>query len=429
MKRLILALAALTLSSPALAAIPNPPPLDPTQSVVDAANILTPAQEDAVNAQARTIYDRTHHHIVVLTMPNLDGVPGADYANNAFRFYKIGNKTRNDGVLLLVSMSNPRRLQIAVGYGLEGVLTDLRSTQITDAMKPIMKSGDYAGAIINGMNDIGNVIAEEVVTPQKLAETKQGARTAVQKADDSDAFLTFLAIVGILAAGGLLFYLFIVRPKQKRAAALKAKLDEHHRLARRALLSNNLDIAEANYKAMQVLDQDNFEASEGLRAVADARREAERAAERAREAAAAQRNRPITEKIGDLIRPSKPAASVGRSSTSSRNYAPTPVTPIKRTPAQSTGPSAASIAAAAEAERRAERQRRERREEEDRQRRNREDEERRQRDSWSSSSSSSSSSWDWGSSSSSSSSSYDSGSSSSFDSGGSSGGGGGGSDW
>lgn len=428
MKRLILALAALTLSSPALAAIPNPPPLNPTQSVVDAANILTPAQEDAVNAQARTIYDRTHHHIVVLTMPSLDGVPGADYANNAFRFYKIGNKTRNDGVLLLVSMSNPRRLQIAVGYGLEGVLTDLRSTQITDAMKPIMKSGDYAGAIINGMNDIGNTIAEEVVTPQKLAETKQGARTAVQKADDSDAFLTFLAIVGILAAGGLLFYLFIVRPKQKRAAALKAKLDEHHRLARRALLSNNLDIAEANYRAMQDLDADNFEASEGLRAVQNARREAERAAERAREAA--QRNRPITEKIGDLIRPSKPAASVGRSSTASRNYSPANVTPINRTPAkpaQSSGPSAASIAAAAEAERRAERQRRERRDEEDRQRRQREEDDRRSRDSWSSSSSSSSS-YDWGSSSSSSSS-YDSGSSSSFDSGGSSGGGGGGSDW
>lgn len=425
MKRLILALAALTLSSPALAAIPNPPPLDPTMSVVDAANILTPAQEDAVNAQARTIYNRTHHHIVVLTMPSLDNNDPADYANNAFRFYKIGNKTRNDGVLLLVSMSNPRRLQIAVGYGLEGVLTDARSVQITEAMKPIMKSGDYAGAIINGMNDIGETIKEEVVTPQKLAETKQGARTAVQKADDSDTFLTILAILGIIAAGGLMFYLFIIRPKQIRAAKLKTKVDEHHLLARRALLSNNLDIAEANYKAMQVLDADNFEAAQGLRAVTDSRREAARAAERAREEAERLRNRPITEKIGDIIRP-KPAAAVGRSTTSSRTYTPAPVKPAQRTPAISQEDRAKAAAIVA-ADQERERQRRRQRDEEDRQRRQREEDDRRSRDSWSSSSSSSS--YDWGSSSSSSSSSYDSGSSSSFDSGGSSGGGGGGSDW
>lgn len=365
MKKILLALAALTLGSPALAAVPNPPPLASNESIVDAADILTPAQEVALEAKIRSVYDRSHHHIVVLTMPTLNGYPVQDYINNAFRFYKIGNKTRNDGVLLLVSMSNPRRLQIESGYGLEGVLTDYRAKGITDSMVPIMKSGDLNGGINHGVDGIAQTIAQEVVTPQQLAVTTGKVKTPVQKAEDSDALMTFLLIFGMIGIALLVWVFCFLRPRWNREE------EERQERARKSYLE--LVRREEERRAQQ---------EEAL---------AQQAIQRERERLA---NRSLTERIGDSIKPKKTAAPVGRTTTSSRSYKSTP------TPAPSPAPKKSSSSSSSRSD-----------------------------DSWSSSSwgsSSSSSSSSWGSSSSSS---YDSGSSSSYDSGGSSGGGGGGSDW
>lgn len=413
MKRLILAIAALAMSSPALAAVDNPPPLASNSSLVDAADILTPEQEQAIEAQTREVYDVTHHHIVVLTMPTLNGADVRDYINNAFRYYKIGNRTRNDGVLLLVSMKDPRRLQIEVGYGLEGVLTDATSTQITDAMKTQMRGGDYYGAIAGGIQNIASVIQEEVVTPQKLAETAPGARTAVQKAEDSDTGLAFLIILGLIVLGVGGFFL-VNQIKAKRAkAARDAQVAGFINKAKRALLEGDLDEAERQYNIARTIDFYNGEVSSGLQTIRRKRVEIAEAARVAREAAESKKPKPIVERVIDTLR--KPAAPVGRTPTSSRSYAPP--APPKRDEQRERN---AAAAVAAEQARQAERRRQQQRDDDDRRRRDEED--RRSRDSWSSSYSSSSSSSSWSSSDSSS-------SSSSYDSGGSSGGGGGGSDW
>lgn len=369
MKKILLALAALTLGSPALAAVPNPPPLASNESIVDAADILTPAQEVALEAKIRSVYDTSHHHIVVLTMPTLNGYPVQDYINNAFRFYKIGNKTRNDGVLLLVSMSNPRRLQIETGYGLEGVLTDYRSKEITDSMVPIMKSGDFNGGINRGVDGIAQTIAQEVVTPQQLAVTTGKVKTPVQKSEDSDALMTFFLIFGMIGVALFIWVVCFLRPRWKREEEERQERDRQR------------------YLELVKREEERRAREEATLAAAAIQRERERIA-----------NRTLTERIGESlnIKPRKPAAPVGRTTTSNRSSKPTP------TPSPAPKKSSSSSSSSSS---------------------------RRNDDSWSSSSygSSSSSSSSWGSSSSSSS--WDSGSSSSYDSGGSSGGGGGGSDW
>lgn len=419
MKKFILALAALTLSVPAFAAVPNPPPLDPTKSVVDAANILTPDEEAQVEAQTRNIYDTTHHHIVVLTMPTLDGADVQDYVHNAFQFYKLGNRQRNDGVLLLISMKDPRRLQIEVGRGLEGVLTDAVSPQITDRMVPLMKGGDYFGAVTQGVQDIAGVIQQEEVTPQQLVATQGNTPTALERADSQDAFMNVLLVLAILGGIAGAFYLFIIRPKRVKAEALRKRIQTLLKEADDYRYRGHRDLAEAKYKEVLSLDAENDRATSGVDIIKRDREFAAQQAEQARIRAAEEKANPkprIIERVRDVVTPrSKPSYS----------YTPEPPAPPKRskpTPApvddsaereRQRRAAAAAAAAQDEADRAA------------RRRREQEDEDRRQRDSWSSSSSSSS--YDWGSSSSSSSS-YDSGSSS-YDSGGSSSGGGGGSDW
>ena len=48
------------------------------------------------------------------------------YANELFRFWKLGQARKNNGVLLLVAPNEP----IEVGYGLEGTVTDALSSVI-----------------------------------------------------------------------------------------------------------------------------------------------------------------------------------------------------------------------------------------------------------------------------------------------------------
>jgi uncharacterized protein len=92
---------------------------------------------------------------------SLEGQEIEPYANQLFRFWKLGEKARNNGVLLLVAPTE-RRVRIEVGYGLEGTLTDaLSAVIIANAITPRFKTGDYAGGITRGVDDIITVLTTD----------------------------------------------------------------------------------------------------------------------------------------------------------------------------------------------------------------------------------------------------------------------------
>ena len=92
------------------------------------------------------------------TVPTLEGSDIRDYGNRLYRKWALGDKTRNDGVLVLVA-PNEHKVSIEVGYGLEGDLTDaMSSIIIQNAMVPRFKAGDYAGGVNAGLDDIQKVI-------------------------------------------------------------------------------------------------------------------------------------------------------------------------------------------------------------------------------------------------------------------------------
>src|SRR6185295_5905239 len=85
--------------------------------------------------------------LAVATVKSLDGEEIEPYANQMFRAWKLGERTRNNGVLLLVA-PNERRVRIEVGYGLEATLTDaLAKVIVANAITPRFKAGDFPGGI------------------------------------------------------------------------------------------------------------------------------------------------------------------------------------------------------------------------------------------------------------------------------------------
>lgn len=122
-----------------------------TGRVVDNAEILKPATRERVAALAKAHEDKTTDQIAVLTIPTLGGDSVEEFANRVFAAWKLGEKGKDNGVLVVVAPQD-RKMRIEVGYGLEGTLTDVAASRIIrNVMTPAFKDGDFDRGIENGV--------------------------------------------------------------------------------------------------------------------------------------------------------------------------------------------------------------------------------------------------------------------------------------
>jgi uncharacterized protein len=135
------------------------PPL--TGRIVDQANVIPQDTREALEPKLAELEQKSGIQLVVATVNSLEGQEIEPYANELFRFWKLGEKNKNNGVLLLVAPKE-RRVRIEVGYGLEGTLTDaLSAVIIANAITPRFKTGDYGGGVTRGIDDIITVLTTD----------------------------------------------------------------------------------------------------------------------------------------------------------------------------------------------------------------------------------------------------------------------------
>lgn len=135
------------------------PPL--TGRIVDQAGVIPPETHRSIEPKLADLEAKSGIQLVVATVASLDGQDIEPYANQLFRDWKLGEKAKNNGVLLLVAPKE-RRVRIEVGYGLEGTLTDAISKIIVaNAIAPRFKAGDFGGGISRGVDDIITVLTTD----------------------------------------------------------------------------------------------------------------------------------------------------------------------------------------------------------------------------------------------------------------------------
>ncbi|WP_298168039.1 YgcG family protein [Novosphingobium sp.] len=145
MKRLLLVLLAALALLAGPAAAQTFPKL--TGRVVDEAHLLSAEQAAALDAKLAALETQSQRQMVIATIPDLQGYDIEDYGYRLGRAWGIGDKQRNDGLLLIVA-PNERKVSIEVGYGLEGVISDALASEIRRTeIVPRFKTGDYAGGI------------------------------------------------------------------------------------------------------------------------------------------------------------------------------------------------------------------------------------------------------------------------------------------
>lgn len=172
---LLIVFASTALTGTAFAQTPDKPAIALTDRVVDAAGILSPAQEQELIAKLAAYEQQSSDQIVVATVPSLNGMDVETYANRLYRAWAIGQKSENNGILLLVA-PNERKVRIEVGYGLEGTMTDaMTSIIIQNAIIPEFRSGDYGTGVIKGVDDILQVLHGEGAELEARAKRNQQA--------------------------------------------------------------------------------------------------------------------------------------------------------------------------------------------------------------------------------------------------------------
>lgn len=120
---------ALLLSPDIVGAQEFPDPPRPARLVNDFADMLSPQEERDLESRLQEYARTSSTQITIVTIRSLGGYDVAQYSFELGNRWGIGQKDKDNGVLLLTSLED-RAGWIAVGYGLEGVLTDALSGQI-----------------------------------------------------------------------------------------------------------------------------------------------------------------------------------------------------------------------------------------------------------------------------------------------------------
>src|SRR6202163_4181471 len=169
-----------------------------TGRIVDQANVAAAATRNAIEPKLADLEAKSGIQLVVATVASLEGQEIEPYANELFRSWKLGEKTKNNGVLLLVA-PNERRGRIEVGYGLEGTLTDaLSKVIIPNAIAPRFKAGDFGDGIARGVDDIITALTTD------SSEWQQRPSLRLDSQPSSDP-INWIIIAGLIALVTLLF--------------------------------------------------------------------------------------------------------------------------------------------------------------------------------------------------------------------------------
>jgi uncharacterized protein len=188
----LLAAAALCWLAVAGAQIPVPAL---TGRVVDQTGTLSPAQQAALEQTLATFEARKGTQVSVLIVPTTAPEAIEQFSIRVAEKWKLGRKKVDDGVILVVAKDD-RATRIEVGYGLEGVLTDLTSHRIIDeVILPRFKRQDFYGGITAGVDQIIHVADGEPLP--------EPSRSPAARTGDFGRFIPIIFILAI-AVGGVL---------------------------------------------------------------------------------------------------------------------------------------------------------------------------------------------------------------------------------
>lgn len=147
-----------------------PTPMSPKRMVNDFTGMFSRQELNALEQTLRNFNDTSSTQIAIVTVPSLHGYAPNDYAQRLAEQWGIGQKGKDNGILLLVKPKNGNekgQVAIAVGYGLEGVVPDaIASRIIRNEIIPEFQNGRYYTGVAKATNILMKLSGGEYTADQ-----------------------------------------------------------------------------------------------------------------------------------------------------------------------------------------------------------------------------------------------------------------------
>jgi uncharacterized protein len=152
-------------------------PAAPQAYFNDYAGVVRPDTAAAINSELEQFERATSNQIVVAIYPHMQSDSSIeDYTVRVAQAWAVGQKENKNGAVLFV-FAQDHKINIEVGYGLEGALPDaLCQRIIDDEISPKLKSGDFDGAMQSGVQAILAATRGEYKGNGSTADDQTGGR-------------------------------------------------------------------------------------------------------------------------------------------------------------------------------------------------------------------------------------------------------------
>jgi len=155
-------------------------PAKPKGYLLDQAGLLQANEAQQLEQKLRGYADSTSTQFAIVLVPTTGTSDPYDYAMAVGKTWGVGQKGKNNGVVILVSMDN-RKIRIVTGRGIEDVLPDATCKRIINRIiKPYFKRGDYYGGL-------------DVATSEMMQ--RASGQFQSEGSDDSDGMPVFVFVI------------------------------------------------------------------------------------------------------------------------------------------------------------------------------------------------------------------------------------------
>lgn len=169
-------------------------PERPVGMVNDFADMLSSSEEQRLEQKLTNYRDTTTNVIAIATLESLEGYSEDEIATTLFSNWRMWEGERYNGVLILVSEQD-RRMQIEVGYGLEGAIPDAMANRVyADILVPSFQAGDFYGGLEQATNVLIDLAAGEFEGFPERQSSGEGFPI--------DVLIIFIIIIFILITRG-----------------------------------------------------------------------------------------------------------------------------------------------------------------------------------------------------------------------------------
>lgn len=175
--------------------------------VIDLANVLNAAEVQQLSQQILNIYQAGQAQIAIVIVPTTGPESIFDFAMRVGEQWKLGSSKTDNGMVIAVAV-NDRRVHIATGYGLEGVIPDIIAGQIIrKVIQPEFQQGDYGRGLGLALNQIQGILDQDPsVAAQAARDLEQRQVQATIEKDSRDKLFNtalIIFVVGAIASGFL----------------------------------------------------------------------------------------------------------------------------------------------------------------------------------------------------------------------------------